>query len=420
MKNKKEIFFYTVIGILLFCFNVPDLYSVKSNEKSLPVIQVASVSPSVLPPGQVFKLTFNWEAVAMDKDYSVWVNITNNAGVTVFRDDYALPSPTKTSTWAGKISYTRLVRVPDTLVDGTYKIIAGLYDRASKSRQELMAGKGVVAGPGFSYQIGTFTLDAKAPPSPLDSSKPPTLNLKGYKITFQDEFDGPLDVSAWGPGTKWIAHTPYSGDFGDAKFTDPENGFPFSIADGILRIEAKKEGEKWKSGLLCSVDTKGEGFSQQYGYFEMRAKFPKGPGTWPAFWLLALQKLVNRTKMGFEVDIIEQYGREPNIMHSVLHWWPPERNQHKSISNKFVLEDMYKDFHNYGFLWDEKEMIWYFDSVELWRQPTPPESKTSMYVLVNLALGPGWPIDKTPNPSLMLVDYVRVFAKDTVNPEHGH
>lgn len=61
-------------------------------------------------------------------------------------------------------------------------------------------------------------------------------------------------------------------------------------------------------------------------------------------------------------------------------------------------------------------MIWYFDGVELWRQPTPPESKTPMYVLVDLALGPGWPIDKTPNPSRMLVDYIRVYAKNTEIP----
>jgi len=32
-------------------------------------------------------------------------------------------------------------------------------------------------------------------------------------------------------------------------------------------------------------------------------------------------------------------------------------------------------------------------------------------LLVNLALGSGWPIDKTPNPSYMYVDYVRAYAK---------
>lgn len=411
MKNIKTILFCSAIGGLFFCFSKPEQNHLNTKQLLLSTIQIAHLTPSVLPPGKAFKLTFNWEARAMDKDYSVWVNITNNSGITVFRDNHALPSPTKTSIWSGKIAYTRLVRVPDTLVDGTYKIIAGLYDKPSGRRQELIAGKGVVVGPELSYQIGTFTLNHKAKMPPLDSSKPPTLDLNGYKITFRDEFDGPLDVSALGPGTKWIAHTPYGGDFGDAKFIDPEDGFPFAVADGILQIEAKKVGNKWESGLICSVDTKGKGFAQQYGYFEMRAKLPKGPGTWPAFWLLALQKLVDRSKMGFEVDIVEQYGREPDILHSVLHWWPPEKELHKSVSNKFAVEDMYKDFHTYGFLWDEKEMIWYFDGVELWRQPTPNEGRTPMYVLVNLALGPGWPLDKTPNPSKMLVDYVRVYSK---------
>lgn len=249
--------------------------------------------------------------------------------------------------------------------------------------------------------------------SETDTIYPP-INLQDYKITFGDEFDGPLDVSALGPGTKWIAHTPYGGDFGDSKFTDPEENFPFSVINGILRIEAKKEGDQWKSGLLCSVDTEGNGFAQQYGYFEMRAKFPEGPGTWPAFWLLALQKLKDPSAMGFEVDIVEQYGREPSVLHTVLHWWYPDE-KHKSSENKFTVKNMSEEFHTYGFLWNENQMIWYFDSVELWRQATPNESKTPMYVLVNLALGPGWPIDKTPNPSFMLVDYIRVYKKNRVN-----
>lgn len=373
-----------------------------------PTILAADIKPAVIPPGKAFKLKYNWDAVPMDNDYTVWVHIKDQAGVTILMDDHNPPFPTKTSTWSGIFDYTRLFSIPDTLREGAYTIVAGLYDKAG--RQELNAGPSVEAGPGFSYVIGHFTVDGNAPMPPLDSDKKATLNLENHVITFQDEFDGPLDVSPLGPGTKWIAHTPYFGDFGDAKFTDPEKGFPFSTKDGVLKIRARKDGTEWKSGLLCSVDTAGKGFSQQYGYFEMRAKFPIGPGTWPAFWLLALQKLKDPTKMGFEVDIVEQYGRRPDILHTVLHWWYPDK-KHNSKSNHFVVEDMYKDFHNYGFLWNEEEMIWYFDGKELWRQPTPPEAHTPMYVLVNLALGPGWPIDKTPNPSEMLVDYVRVYAK---------
>ena len=34
----------------------------------------------------------------------------------------------------------------------------------------------------------------------------------------------------------------------------------------------------------------------------------------------------------------------------------------------------------------------------------PPEDNKPLMVLLNLPLGPGWPIDKTPNPSTMEVD----------------
>ncbi|MGV8090447.1 MAG: family 16 glycosylhydrolase [Mangrovibacterium sp.] len=390
----------------------------KEKEDHVPqtMIEKAGFSATVLPAGKKFRITYNWNASPMAEDYQIWVDIKDESGKTVFKDDHTPPFPTRTSTWSGVFNYTRLVMVPSGLKEGTYTIVAGLLNKETGHRPELTPGKGVTGVGNCSYQIGAFTVDNRAPMPPLDSSKPATLNLDGYRISFSDEFDGPLDVSPLGGHTKWIAHTPYGGDFGDSEFADPEEGFPFSISNGILTIQAKKDSTgKWRSGLLCSVDTKGNGFAQQYGYFEMRAKFPEGPGTWPAFWLLALQKLKDKTKMGFEVDIVEQYGRNPDQLHSVLHWWFPDKT-HKSVGNQFTVANMPEDFHTYGFLWDEKNMIWYFDGVELWRQPTPPESKTPMYVLLNLALGPGWPIDKTPNPSSMLVDYLRVYTKCDNSP----
>lgn len=336
-----------MFNLILTCFLFTGINHVlcieNSNAKGTTVIQMANISASVLPSGKKFRINYNWEAVPMERDYNVWVHVKDKSGITVLKDDHIPPFPAKTSTWSGKINYTRLIKLPSDLKEGNYSIIAGLIDKTTGRRQELKAGSGVICGEDFSYQIGAFSVDANAASPLLDSSKPVTLNLEGYKITFQDEFDGFLDVSALGSGTKWIAHTPYGGDFGDSKFTDPEEEFPFSVTDGILKIEARKEIDKWESGLLCSVDTNGNGFAQQYGYFEMKAKFPEGPGTWPAFWLLGLQKLKDRSKMGFEVDIVEQYGREPEILHSVLHWWYPDK-KHNSIGNQFVVEDMSKDY----------------------------------------------------------------------------
>ena len=113
-----------------------------------------------------------------------------------------------------------------------------------------------------------------------------TLDLCGLRPTFTEDFND-LKVSAWKimGDSRWIAHTPWAGDFGDAAFTDPKPDFPFTVKDGVLRIEARKEANgKWRSGLLASADAWNGGFAQMYGYFEARIKLPKGPGTWPAFW----------------------------------------------------------------------------------------------------------------------------------------
>jgi hypothetical protein len=116
------------------------------------------------------------------------------------------------------------------------------------------------------------------------TTRPRSLDLSRFDLVFDERFTN-LSVSSVGPGTTWIAHTPWGGDFGDAAFADPKPGFPFGVVDGVGRIEMRKtENGGWQSGLLTTVDPQGHGFALQYGYFEMRAKLPAGPGVWPAFW----------------------------------------------------------------------------------------------------------------------------------------
>jgi hypothetical protein len=263
------------------------------------------------------------------------------------------------------------------------------------------------------FIVGKVKIDHTAKSAPLDSDGPVTLNLKGYKKTFDEEF-ATLSVSAKGPGTRWISHTPYFGDFGDAQFADPGPGGPFSIKNGILTIEAKKVGGHWQSGLLSTADPDGNGFSQLYGYFEMRAKLPKGDGTWPAFWMddvTMLQESTHKVNQ-IEVDVLEQYGLSTKAMHTTMHWWRAD-GTHSAVYTTAYVHDMTDGFHNYGFLWTKTNIIWYFDGVEVFRQPTPIELQShKLYMMVNLALGGGWPINKTPNPSDMLVKWVRAYAKE--------
>jgi beta-glucanase (GH16 family) len=75
------------------------------------------------------------------------------------------------------------------------------------------------------------------------------------------------------------------------------------------------------------------------------------------------------------------------------------------------------DFHTYGVDVSPQAIVFFHDGKKVWSQPTPPELTGPLYPLVNLALGSGWPIDQTPNPSTLLVDYVHVYGRDAGPPE---
>ena len=55
--------------------------------------------------------------------------------------------------------------------------------------------------------------------------------------------------------------------------------------DGILKITAKQETYRGYEYTSSRIKTKGR-FTFTYGRVEVRAKLPKGRGTWPAIWML--------------------------------------------------------------------------------------------------------------------------------------
>ena len=256
--------------------------------------------------------------------------------------------------------------------------------------------------------LALLLLCAKADVAPATAGD--VLDMSGLELTFSEDFDS-LDVSAWGPGTRWIAHTPWKGDFGSARFVDPKPGFPFMIDNGHLRIEAiKGPNNKWQSGMLASVDAAFKGFAQQFGYFEINAKLPAGKGLWPAFWLVG----VNRSTHTSEVDVLEHYGHMPDRYTTSIHVWDRAQPKKTLTSHRQIsvpLGSLYESFHSYGVKIDRDDIRFYFDRREVWSAPTPLQHHQPMFLLLNLALGAGWPIEAAPSPSFMYVDYVRVWRQ---------
>ncbi|RYF51864.1 MAG: glycoside hydrolase family 16 protein [Cytophagaceae bacterium] len=253
-----------------------------------------------------------------------------------------------------------------------------------------------------------LTLGTTAACTPLPKC-PTSIDLRQYRQTFDEPFNT-LDVTAHGPDSRWTAHTPWNGDFGDATFVDPQPGFPFSVQNGLLTIHMKRDAQgKWRSGLLSSSDSQGRGFVQSTGYFEMRAVLPKGDGVFPAFWLGSIGKKGTPSP---EIDVMEYYGRDPTAFLSTTHLWTEgkSRSQGPKVI-KVPPDSLTTKMHRYGVSVESDVINIFFDGRSVACFPSSPEYLQPKMLLLNLAAGGGWPIDKMPDDREMTVDYVRAYVK---------
>jgi beta-glucanase (GH16 family) len=254
--------------------------------------------------------------------------------------------------------------------------------------------------------FAALTIGVNIPSARADDQ---TIDPSQLKLTFDEEFKT-LSISPWGPGTRWIAHTPWAGDFGNARFDNPGPHGPFTLTSEGLQITAKQDAKgKWHAGLISSMDSIGPhqtGFAQEYGYFEMSAKLPSGAGVWPAFWLIG----TDRTFGTAEFDVMEFYGHDPTHFISTVHFWGKYHNTYGFHHVVKVASGLLSSqFNTYGVLITPVVMKVYFDRQEVWATPTLPEFRMPMYVLANLALGGGWPIKKLQSPQVMDIQYIRVY-----------
>lgn len=194
---------------------------------------------------------------------------------------------------------------------------------------------------------------------------------------------------------------------------------PVWVKDGILTIEAKPSDAiiqkaagpwaKYTSGLLTTQFS----FSQQYGYFEMRAQVPAGEGVWPAFWLLPIDK-----SWPPEIDVMESFGGKNKKNEgglTTIHY-ASHTVKSSGLCGKWhdVGVDITKGFHTYGVNWQKDSITYFFDGVAYASCPGNPDANQPFYLLVNLAIGseaswPGAPDATNKWPVYMYVDYVRAY-----------
>jgi hypothetical protein len=239
----------------------------------------------------------------------------------------------------------------------------------------------------------------------------PLVNLDRYQLTFDEKFKQ-IDISdRQGTGARWYSHTPWAGDFGEARFAGPAPGGPFAITPHGLDIIARKGiDSRWTSGLISSRDrdgAQGRGFSQAYGYFEIKAKLPSGQGLWPGFWLIG----VNKSTFGAEIDVVEDFGGFPEYYHCVAHIF---RKSGQNWSRDFLIHVpigiLSRQYNLFGVQIDSQTTRFTFNRRVVAEMPTPPEYRQPFYILADLALGGGWSTASLNSPQTMSIASIRAFA----------
>ena len=145
-----------------------------------------------------------------------------------------------------------------------------------------------------------------------------------------------------------------------------------------------------------------------------------GQGIWPAFWLLGNDVGTVGWPTCGEIDIMENIGKEPSIVHGTIHG--PGYSGGASIGAPYTLPSgkFADDFHVFSIEWTPDTIRFYVDGA-LYETRTKAELPGGskwvfdhpFFVLLNVAVGGNWPGNPdatTVFPQKLLVDYVRVYS----------
>ncbi|ALM48133.1 hypothetical protein AMR72_04020 [Flavobacterium psychrophilum] len=227
-------------------------------------------------------------------------------------------------------------------------------------------------------------------------------------LKFSDEFDvdGAPDASKW---TAEIGNGTDGWGNNELQYYKAENAV---VQNGILKITAKKEatsGFQYSSARLITHNK----FDFTYGKVEIRAKLPKGVGTWPALWMLGSN--FDEPGKGWpvcgEIDIMEHVGKTQNHILGTLHM--PGNSGGNGISGGTTVAGVSEDFHIYTLVWSPTKITWSVDGTVFhsYNNTASTPFNSDFFMILNVAMGGnlGGPVDANFTESSMEVDYIKIY-----------
>jgi beta-glucanase (GH16 family) len=259
------------------------------------------------------------------------------------------------------------------------------------------------------------------PPAATPTASAPS---SSWTLAWSDEFEGPSGATV--DATKWTFDVG-GGGWGNKElqsYTDRPRNAHLS-GDGALVIDVLRERHTGPDNIArdyTSARLKTQGvFAQTYGRFEARLKVPYGQGLWPAFWMLGSDIPSAGWPTCGEIDIMENIGREPAIVHGTLHGPGYSGGSGIGAAQTLTAGRFADDFHVFAVEWERDAIRWYVDG-QLYQTRTPAHLPAGsrwvfdhpFFMILNVAVGGNWPgppDNTTVFPQQMLVDYVRVYRR---------
>ena len=255
-----------------------------------------------------------------------------------------------------------------------------------------------------------------------------------WELVWGDEFDydGAPDPARW----SYNVWQPGKVNGEDQYYTDRLKNV--RVEDGMLVIEAHREdyeGAKYTSGRI-HTENKADFL---YGRFDIRAKVPRGQGTWPAVWMLPSDPFRYATTCeagedwqgsstcdawpnSGEIDILEHVGYQMGHVHGTVHNRAYYWKNWEQRKGRLLDFDVAEEFHVYSIEWSADRIDMFVDDVlyftymnegtgwKAWPYDHPYN------LIINIAMGGAWgsaggPTDDSALPQKLLVDWVRVYQK---------
>lgn len=257
------------------------------------------------------------------------------------------------------------------------------------------------------------------------SDQPRKASGEAWRCAFADEFDGDsLDRTKWLP-----QQTAVSGiKSGPGCIVDDEDNV--FVADGSLHLSARREdqpftcrnpnGDSTTEFTNGSVTSYGR-FSQAFGRYEFRARFPdvSVAGLHGALWLYPIVERYGAWPQSGEIDVAEVYSRYPDRAIPFVHYKTADPNNLTVTNTGCKLNPA--EFHTYLLEWTTSTIKISYDGnvclnhtiAPAWPLAAPlPFGRPFAVILTQVQGGDGtnkFVPDSTPLPATMQVDYVRIW-----------